>query len=393
MSNLAEYKVTFDTSESATVKIRIDVSAENRASADFPAKAAAALFSFGEVAALDFTRLASCGFFTASFFDVRTSRRAVIELTKLHDMFVSAFPDTSESGVCRSVVVEGMDGVSLDFIASSLGKSWEIEKFTFQGDKVVVEFFDIRAPINSVRIFNPRAQQKEAEPPKAKRQTQPIGNSNSSGDAFYQVNSDMIRAQLDLRTTCMVRNIPNKYTQKMLLKMVDAQFANSYDFFYLPVDFKNKCNVGYAFVNFLDPQTIPSFMSAFDSKRWDRFNSDKVCRVTYARLQGKDMLMDHFKSSSIMQQHKNLRPFFKVTDTAAFVAPPGFAEPSPDAVLMDALENWSDTSSCLRMFDSPDFLNWDDGASAKSWNSLAPENKPGNLSILGPPPGLKNLVT
>ena len=387
MSNLAEYKVTFDTSESATVKIRIDVSSENRASPEFSQKAAAALFSFGEVASLDFTRLASCGFFTTSFFDIRVSRRAVSEIPKLRDdLFVSACPDTSESGVSRSVIVEGLDGVSLDFIALSLGKSWEIEKFTFQGDKVVVEFFDIRAPINSVRIFNPRAQQKDAEPPKAKRQTQPVGNCNS-GDAFYQVNSEMIRAQLDLRTTCMVRNIPNKYTQKMLLKMVDVQFANSYDFFYLPVDFKNKCNVGYAFVNFIDPQTIPSFMTAFDKKRWDRFNSEKICRVTYARLQGKDMLMDHFKSSSIMQQHKNLRPFFKVNETAPFVPPPGFTD-NPDAVLMDALDCWSDTSSCLRMFENSEFLNWEDG-SVKSWNL----DEPGNLSILGPPPGLTNLAT
>jgi hypothetical protein len=188
----------------------------------------------------------------------------------------------------------------------------------------------------------------------------------------------------------MVRNIPNKYTQKMLLKMVDAQFVDTFDFFYLPVDFKNRCNVGYAFVNFIDCQTIPSFMTAFDNKRWDRFNSDKVCKVTYARLQGKDMLMDHFKSSSIMQQHKNLRPFFKLSSDAPG-APPGFSEPSPDAVLMDALENWSDTSSCMRMFDHPDFANWEDTGSVKSWASIltnTPEQRDAFASLLGPPPGL-----
>lgn len=53
----------------------------------------------------------------------------------------------------------------------------------------------------------------------------------------------------DRRTTLMIKNIPNKYTQKMLLSTMDEQFKGAYDFFYLPIDFKNKCNVGYAFIN------------------------------------------------------------------------------------------------------------------------------------------------
>jgi len=57
------------------------------------------------------------------------------------------------------------------------------------------------------------------------------------------------RAVEDRRTTLMIKNIPNKYTQKMLLQTMDEQFRGGYDFFYLPIDFKNKCNVGYAFIN------------------------------------------------------------------------------------------------------------------------------------------------
>lgn len=58
---------------------------------------------------------------------------------------------------------------------------------------------------------------------------------------------------VDQRTTVMIKNIPNKYTQKMLLERIDVKHAGRYDFFYLPIDLKNNCNVGYAFINMSDP--------------------------------------------------------------------------------------------------------------------------------------------
>ena len=54
-------------------------------------------------------------------------------------------------------------------------------------------------------------------------------------------------------TTLMIRNIPNRYTQKDLIQEVDALgFAGTYDFFYLPIDKSTESNVGYAFLNFKD---------------------------------------------------------------------------------------------------------------------------------------------
>ena len=36
----------------------------------------------------------------------------------------------------------------------------------------------------------------------------------------------------------MVRNIPNKYTSKLLREKINMNFRDKYDFFYLPMDFK-----------------------------------------------------------------------------------------------------------------------------------------------------------
>jgi hypothetical protein len=124
----------------------------------------------------------------------------------------------------------------------------------------------------------------------------------------FSLDLDRLKYGEELRTTLMIKNIPNKYTQKMLLQTIDNKFKGSYDFFYLPIDFKNRCNVGYAFINFVDPISIIQFCKELNGKKWEKFNSEKVCELTFARIQGKLNLIEHFQNSSLMGEETSCRP-------------------------------------------------------------------------------------
>merc|ERR1719377_181029 len=71
-------------------------------------------------------------------------------------------------------------------------------------------------------------------------------------------------------TTVMLRNIPNRYTQGHLVNLLDENgFRSLYDFVYLPMDFRNGVNLGYAFVNLLTHQDALQAMSTFQGfSRW-----------------------------------------------------------------------------------------------------------------------------
>lgn len=124
----------------------------------------------------------------------------------------------------------------------------------------------------------------------------------------FQLDLEKIINGEDTRTTLMIKNIPNKYTSKMLMTAIDENFRGAYDFLYLPIDFKNKCNVGYAFINMVSPSYVIPFFKVFNGKKWEKFNSEKVALLAYARIQGKAALDAHFQNSSLMNEDKRFRP-------------------------------------------------------------------------------------
>ncbi|KAE9568259.1 Meiosis protein mei2 [Colletotrichum fructicola] len=143
------------------------------------------------------------------------------------------------------------------------------------------------------------------------------------------VDVNRIREGTDVRTTIMLRNIPNKVDQAMLKRIVDESSWGKYDFMYLRIDFANDCNVGYAFINFVDPLDIIDFVNTRGNQRWNCFKSDKVAEISYATIQGKDCLVQKFRNSSVMLEAAHYRPKLFYTSNGPIPELAGEEEPFP----------------------------------------------------------------
>ena len=47
---------------------------------------------------------------------------------------------------------------------------------------------------------------------------------------------------------------------------------------------------------------------AFDGRRWTCFRSGKVCAITYARIQGKQAMIQRFQNSSLLAESLEVQP-------------------------------------------------------------------------------------
>ncbi|XP_028212015.1 protein MEI2-like 4 [Glycine soja] len=58
----------------------------------------------------------------------------------------------------------------------------------------------------------------------------------------------------------------------------------------------------------INPGLIILFYQVFNGKKWEKFNSEKVASLAYARIQGKAALIAHFQNSSLMNEDKHCKP-------------------------------------------------------------------------------------
>lgn len=112
-------------------------------------------------------------------------------------------------------------------------------------------------------------------------------------------------------TTVMMRNLPNKYNQQMLLEELNTSgFLGTYDFIYLPIDPETNANRGYAFLNFTDTNFAWMLKLTYEGRKMGRFNSDKVVSVAPAALQGFEANYAHYSSARVNRGDPATRPLF-----------------------------------------------------------------------------------
>jgi hypothetical protein len=134
---------------------------------------------------------------------------------------------------------------------------------------------------------------------------------------LFVIDIDNIINGSDERTTIMIRHIPNKYTSEALLDELNTICKSKYDFFYLPLDNENECNLGYAFINFVHPLHIVHFYHIFKARKWNLYKSNKECDLSFAKFQGKAELTANLdKNMNKIEDKKKLPMVFETITTA-----------------------------------------------------------------------------
>jgi hypothetical protein len=331
------------------------------------------LSQFGEVQHIDVSTLQFDSCVKVSYFDIRVTNLVMqfILDKKVPGMTVSddtsaAFPDFPRCSIeDRSIEITGWSMTSRDIphdtknlIDTIFRRYGEIESITLSGrdtaePHIRVSFFDTRTPLfihkqlqgDTVQISSPVLITSDQvislmlsvhasstsgllntplDTPRVRRSS--IGTTRTSE---FSINLRNIESGSDTRTTLMIRSIPRSFTQRKLLDLLESRFAGTFDFVYLPMELTTGLNIGYMFVNMKEPAHIIPLYNSMNNRTWPTilqavFKSSievseheslaRSCKVTYGRIQGLSALINHFKSSSIMNQPDSIRPHFRKSE-------------------------------------------------------------------------------
>ncbi|GIZ47302.1 hypothetical protein CKM354_001039700 [Cercospora kikuchii] len=165
---------------------------------------------------------------------------------------------------------------------------------------------------NQGGLYRPPQRRGDSAPngqPLRNRQLGRRDDTAGEGSESQAVVLDRIVSGQDVRTTLMMRNIPNSWTFRELKRRVDQVAKDQYDFSYLRIDFEKNTNVGYGFINLISPSTTAQFVENIQGTEWSPGSHPrKNVQLSYAAVQGIDCIVDKFRNSSIMSEFPDYRP-------------------------------------------------------------------------------------
>ncbi|KAK6971401.1 RNA recognition motif 2-domain-containing protein [Favolaschia claudopus] len=178
-------------------------------------------------------------------------------------------------------------------------------------------------PIHSVRLPGPLIPMTvNVVPLRAAQQ-----NNNSA--ERNQLNLVRIEHGQDTRTTVMIKNIPNRISDKELMAHIDNVCPRKIDFLYLRMDFRTGRNAGYAFVNFITVQDLMHFAKAKLGEKWfvsalvGKFRNSYVLEIYSAFIE-----FFHWSHRCIMDKQLSWQPKIFYSDGPKQGLPEPFPEPT-----------------------------------------------------------------
>jgi hypothetical protein len=111
-------------------------------------------------------------------------------------------------------------------------------------------------------------------------------------------------------STQMMRHIPTGFCRQKLLDLLDSRgFSGKYNLVYMPLDFKDASNLGYAFVDLISTDVAQDFEEAFQGFHDWGCESEKDCEVSWSIYQGLQAHVDRYRNSPVM--HPSVPDEFK----------------------------------------------------------------------------------
>jgi len=108
----------------------------------------------------------------------------------------------------------------------------------------------------------------------------------------------------ETQTTVMLKGLPESLTRSTMMQLLNAEgFCGSFNFLYVPIDFKKCKNLGYAIVNLASPTEALRFCKHFEGYSSWNVASNIICTVAWCSpQQGVEAQVERYRNSPVMHE-------------------------------------------------------------------------------------------